>query len=194
MKKLSFAIVAFLGLSVGAMAQNFHDVTITIPSVTLIAVKNAGTLAVTYTAPTTAGDPLQGPTVTPASSPMYLQFSSIATGAITRKITATATSASTLTNGLSLKVSAGTVATGGGNFGTSMTNVSILSTAQALATGAKVIDGITSCYTGTGGTDGSLLTYAPVAASASVLTSAEYAALRAGTYTVTVTYTLADDI
>ena len=193
MKKLSFAIAAFLGLSVGAMAQTSagHDVTITIPSVTMIAIKNTGTLAIAYTAPATAGEAISGPTVTPATAPMFLQFSSIATGTTLRKIAVTTTGTG-LTNGLSLKVSAGTVATGGGNFGTSNADVSLLSTSSVLATAATVITGITSCYTGIGATDGSSLTYAPVAATAAVLTSAEYAALRAGTYTVTVTYTLSD--
>lgn len=193
MKKLVFSIAAVLGLGVGAMAQTTagHDVTITIPSVTMIAIKNAGTLAIAYTAPANPGEPISGPTVTPATSPMFLQFSSIATGTTARKIAVTTTGTG-LTNGLSLKVSAGAVSTGGGNFGTSNADVSLLSTSSTLATAATVITGITSCYTGTGTTDGSSLTYAPVAANAGALSSAEYATLRAGTYTVTVTYTLSD--
>lgn len=111
-----------------------------------------------------------------------------------RKIYVTAVGVTSLIDGLNVSVAAATPSSGTGVLGTTTGTQVVLAPNQALASGAtvKVLDGITSCYTGTGATDGSLLTYTSDVLPAT-LSSAQYGALRAGTYTLTVTYTLADN-
>lgn len=195
MRKATLASAFLLGISISSFAQTTasHSVDIVIPAVTMIRISptTGNTRTMTYSAPTTPGDPITGGVASGAA--LYLQYSSIMGSVITdRKIHVTATG--TVTNGLNLKVAAATPSSGAGVLGTTTGAQVVLAPDQTLATGAtvKVLDGITSCYTGTGATDGSLLTYTSDVLPGT-LSSAQYGALRAGTYTLTVTYTLADN-
>ncbi|MFY7910211.1 MAG: hypothetical protein ACOVO2_11685 [Emticicia sp.] len=196
MKKIIFAIALLSGIYGESYCQTTsHDVSIVIPAVTMIRISptTGNTKTLTYSAPTTAGDPITGAVATGAD--LYLQYSSIMGSAVTdRKIYVTAATSSTLVNGLNVKVAAATPSSGTGVVGTTTGAQVVLAPNQTLASGTtvKVLDGITSCYTGTGATDGSLLTYTSDVLPAT-LSSAQYGALRAGTYTLTVTYTLADN-
>ncbi len=195
MKKIIIAFVVLSGICTKSLAQTTsHDVSIVIPGVTMIRISptTANTKTLTYSAPVVAGNPITGAVA--SGSDLYLQYSSVMDAAVTdRKIYVTA-SGTGLTNGLNFKVAAATPSSGSGVVGTTTGAQVVLAPDKTLASGAtvKVLDGITSCYTGTGATDGSLLTYTSDVLPAT-LSSAQYGALRAGTYTVTVTYTLADN-
>ena len=196
MKKITLALVVLSGIYTESFAQTTsHNVSIEIPAVTMIRISptTGNTKTLTYSAPTVAGDPITGAVATGAD--LYLQYSSIMGAAITdRKIYVTAVGVTSLIDGLNVSVAAATPSSGTGVLGTTTGTQVVLAPNQALASGAtvKVLDGITSCYTGTGATDGSLQTYTSDVLPAT-LSSAQYGALRAGTYTLTVTYTLADN-
>lgn len=196
MKKITLALALLSGIYTESFAQTTsHNVSIEIPAVTMIRISptTGNTKTLTYSAPAVAGDPITGAVASGAA--LYLQYSSIMGTAITdRKIYVTAAGVMSLTNGLNVKVAAATPSSGAGVLGTTTGAQVVLAPTQVLATGTavKVLDGITSCYTGTGATDGSLLTYTSDVLPAT-LSSAQYGALRAGTYTITVTYTLADN-
>jgi len=148
MKKY-FALLLVLALAGGALAQTSanHDVTVALSAFNIIRV-NAGT-AITLTIDTDAvTDPGDKPgTVT--NDAHYLQYTVLA--ASNRKITA-ALSAN-MPAGVTLKVVAGAPSGGAGTPGTAQGEVTLSTTAGDL------IDGISSCYTGTGATDGAQLTY-----------------------------------
>ena len=200
MKKLTFAFIAFLGLgTVGAFAQDdkddTHDVTIVIPEVAILdiesllsknfnfAFKPDGTAAIGEAGKGLIADP--GNNV-PA---LWLNYTSVVTGPggadPTRNISVFASS---VVPGVTMKVTAGApiITTGGGTPGTPTAQVTI--GLGPLASATPIITGIGSVFTGDGVGAGSPLTYAIDVPAAS------FGSLVAGSTTVTLTYTLSDNI
>jgi hypothetical protein len=182
MKKLSFAIVAFLGLGLGftANAQDDNDdthlVTIVINEHSIIDIEPNGSKNITQTfvAPTEAGNGLTTPA---ANASLWLNYSSIISTGETRTISV---KASVLVPGVAISVLAAAPVVAGGNGGTG-------STVVLTAADQPIITGIGSVYTGDGASAGSNVTYTlsnPVA---------NYGSIVAGSTDVTVTYTISNN-
>lgn len=182
MKKLSLAVIAVLGLSVGAFAQDnnddTHDVTIVIPEVALLDIEPTGSKNITQTfvAPTEAGLGLTAPT---ANTALWLNYSSIVTAAAPDNSRTISVKASALVPGVNIAIAAGTP----GGTGTLGTPVAV---ATLATTDAPIMSGVGSCYTGDGAV-GSNLTYTLTTPTGS------YSNLVAASTTITVTYTLSDN-
>ncbi len=207
MKKtaLLIALLTAFGSSF-AQTQVTQTVNVVIPSVTLIAIVGNSTQNLTYIAPTTAGANMADVS---SATPIYLQYSSMMNAASTnRAIYVTASTSETSLAGITLKVVATVPVvdaagiTSNGNLGATggIVNIvtpqtsgvtGIVATGNPVASTPKLISGITSGFTGTTATSGAALTYSTTM---SGITAAQYAALRADTYTVAVVYTLADTI
>jgi hypothetical protein len=185
MKKLTFAIIALLGMGFGASAQSdagndSHQVTVTIPSVALLDIEASASKDITtaFAAPTEAGEAITAPTM--GLDTKWLNYSSIVNASgtgMTRKITVESTMP--VAAGIVLGVTAGAPTGTTGTPGMSAGPVAAIST-----TPADVITGIGSVYTGNGTSNGSKLTYA--------LSLGTYSALVAGNIVVNVKYTLVD--
>jgi hypothetical protein len=109
---------SIISLSAFAQTTTSHNVDIVIPAVTMIRISptTGNTTTLTYSAPTTPGDPITGGVA--SGSALYLQYSSIMLSSVTdRTIYVTATG-STLTDGLNVKVAAATPSSGAGVLGT----------------------------------------------------------------------------
>lgn len=100
-----------------------------------------------------AGAPVD-PTGTATNSNSWLQLTSIAPQNETRKVIVQVTDGTTVPLGTILKLSANGCTSGAGARGTAYQNLALSS-----STSLTLIDGIGSCYTGTGNTDGYNLTY-----------------------------------
>lgn len=188
MKKLTFAIIALLGMSFGASAQTVdntddHTVTVIVPDVALLDIETTGPakgFSLEFLKPTEEGNGLTAPA---SNSTTWLNYSSIVkptTASTGRDISV---SASVLVPGVDIKVLAatGVMTTGAGLAGTPTSQVT-------LTTGnLPIITGVKSCYTGDGNAAGHKVTY-----DASVANFAALVSNGAGT-AVTVTYTLADN-
>jgi hypothetical protein len=184
MRKLSF-LISIIGLSLSAYAQDTnedsHTIQVTIPEVALLDIEASGSknFSVAFTAPTEAGNALNNPSNNTA---LWLNWSSIVTAggganptrAIKVKLDATI-------DGLDIKVVPGTITGGQGNRGTIVSaGVTLTDTDQDLITA------IGSCYTESGTSKGSNLTYSFTP------NAANYGLLVSSTPSVTVTYTLTD--
>jgi hypothetical protein len=185
MKKLTFAIITFLGLgTVGALAQDTqtdnHTVTIVVPNVTLLDIEPAGSknISMSFTTGATAeaGLGLTNPT---ANTALWLNYTSVVPTGVTRKIVVKYTTAGLA--GVDVKVTpAAPVITGGGTGGASGAQVTLTATDQSIVTG------IGSVFTGNGASSGVNITYdidAP---------AATFGSLVAASTPVSVTYTLMD--
>jgi hypothetical protein len=187
MKKLAVISAAILTL---AFANNVsaqdnttgaHSVTISIPEVALLDLEGGSSITLAPTAPTEAGNAFDFSSATDNS--IWVNYSSIVAATKSRTVTAQISSG-TVPTGLLLKVAAGAFAgTGKGNLGEAGSQVTLSSSAQA------VISGIGSCYTGNGATNGHQMTYSLVLNSTD-----DYDELVQGSTTVSVTYTITDDI
>ena len=189
MKKLTFAIIAVLGMSFGALAQagpdtktDNHTVTITIPEVALLDIELAGSknISTAFTAPTEAGLGIVAPTA--GLNTLWLNYSSIVDPSGPDASRTVSVSSSSVIPGTVLNVSAGTpVITGGGSGGSPLAITAITTTPQT------IITGIGSVYTGDGVSSGSNITYSLTAPAAT------YGSLLAGMTVLTLTYTLSDN-
>ncbi len=179
----AFVIILLLVLtsSYSVFAQDTntdnHQITIQIPTVALLDLETSGTK--NFTAPfvqsTEAGDKITAPA---PNSTLWLNYSSIQTGATTKRVDV---KTSALVTGVDINLIASTSATGAGTLGTPTAGITLTGTEQPLITG------IGSAYTVTGPNNGHQLNYTFAA------TDANYAALRSGNTTVIVTYTLVDN-
>lgn len=188
MNKLLFTLILAFGLiSLGnnvvfAQSDNdhaTHNVTITIPEVQLLDIENTGgsnNIALTFTAPTEAGEPIDFNTT---DNSLWLNYTSIIGGSITtRRITVAISAAYP---GADLKVAAANP-TGFGTLGTPA------GTALTLTTNPQdLVSGIGSCYTVNGASHGIQLTYSVG------LNNTNFANLRSDASTPAVTYTLTDN-
>jgi hypothetical protein len=187
MKNLAVITVATLILTstINSFAQDnnqgAHSVSINIPEVALLDLEGGSSITLAPTAPTEAGAAFDFSSAT--NNTIWVNYSSIVASGKTRKVNAAITSGA-VPAGLQLKVTAGSYAgTGKGTTGTAASQVTLSATAQ------DVVTGIGSCYTGNGASNGHNLTYALS------LTSADsYNLLTQANTTITVTYTITDDI
>lgn len=158
---------------VQAANTDAHTVTITVNEIAELNVTTSN-VALDVTAPTAAGGSPQGD----SDATSYLQYTSTVVSGATRTITAQITSG-TVPSGLTLNAEA--TASGATNAGSAVSGgVDLSSTAQT------IVSGIGSCATGTGATDGANLTY--------TLSVDTPSSLVIGSTTLTVTYTLTDDL
>jgi hypothetical protein len=208
MKKIIFLFSSLLAFgSANAQTSNGQTVAFTIPPVALIKVSGTvGTFA--FTAPA-AGDNM----IDATASGTTVQYTSILSSATDRAVYVTATG--TAVKGFNLSVRATNLNNTANSNGTTgvinasesyivksadgvVTNLNTGSNAfgSSVTTNQKILTGILSCYTGSNTTDGPQLTYRASIGSPSgpTIASADYAALRSGTYTFVVYYTLADNV
>ena len=211
MKKYFFLLVALIGFG-AANAQTSSGnsgaqvVTLIIPQVALI--KVSGTMSTFQFAPPSAGDNFADASATGTS----LQYTSVlAAAGLDRCVYVTATGATSKGFDLSVTATNGASTNANGQTGSPAINPSLIfissQTAPVLAyTGTntfgtvagghnvKLITGIQSCYTGSSTADGPQLTYKASVGSAGsrAVIAADYAALRSGTYSFSVYFTLAD--
>ena len=185
-KQLTLLSLIFVSATaLEAMSQDTrtdnHQITVVIPDVALLdlesSVSKNFSATFTQTGPAEAGDKITVPT---ANANLWLNYSSILpTTVLSRRVDV---KASALVTGVSISVLAATAtATGAGTKGTPTAAVILTTTDQ------PIISTIGSVYTVTGPNNGHLLTYSFAAL------DADYAALRAGSTPITVTYTLADN-
>lgn len=179
-----FSIVAF---AFNAKAQDTqtdnHQITVVIPSVALLdletSVSKNFSAAFTQATPFEAGDKI---TIPAANTDLWLNYSSILAatglGSTSRRVDV---KANALVPGVTISVVAGASATGFGTKGTPAPSVTLTTTDQ------PIINSIGSAYTVSGPSNGHRLTYSFAAL------DVNYAALKAGSTVVTVTYTLADN-
>ncbi|MBP2617141.1 hypothetical protein [Chryseobacterium jejuense] len=125
------------------------NVTLTLPVVTLMDIEPTGNIALSFTAPTEAGNPIGNPT--PNTSKWINYTSAIASGGLTRKITAAISG--TLITGVDIRLQAAAASgAGGGTLGTPSAQVTLTNTP------VTIISGIGGAFTGNGANNGHRLT------------------------------------
>ncbi len=123
-------------------------VTMTLPIVTLMDIEPTGNFTLNFTAPTEAGNAIGNPT--PNTSKWINYTSAIASGGLTRKITA---SVNKVIAGVNIRLqAAAATGAGGGTLGTSAGLVTLSTTP------VTIISGIGGAYTGNGANNGHALT------------------------------------
>lgn len=188
--KTRFTLVSFLfvvvlaGLSNRALAQvdtetDNHQISVVVPTVALLdletSVSKNFTASFTKPANDEAGEKIVAPA---ANSTIWLNYTSIQAGTTTKKVNV---KAAPLVGGVDIHIVAAAAVGGAGTKGTPTAGFNLLTTDQVL------VSDIGSAYTSSGPTSGHQLTYTFLA------DDANYANLRSGSTTVTVTYTLADN-
>jgi hypothetical protein len=152
-----------------------RTVAVTLPVVTLLDIEPTGTIAMNFTAPTEAGQPLTAPT---ANTTKWINYTSaIAPAGLTRRVTA---SVNQVIPGVDIKLQAATASgSGGGTLGTPTAQVTLSTTA------VNIITGIGGAFTGNGASNGHRLTIS--------LVVNNYANLNTRTNTpVIITYTITE--
>ncbi|GGM95261.1 hypothetical protein GCM10010967_30850 [Dyadobacter beijingensis] len=179
----SMFVVMLAGLSGRAVAQDTqtdnHQISVVVPVVALLDLETSGTKNFTASFTKPANDEAGEKIVAPAANnSLWLNYTSIQAGTTTKKVNV---KASTLVDGVDIHLVAGSAAGGAGTKGTPTAGFNLTTTDQTL------ISDIGSAYTASGPNAGHQLTYTFLA------DDANYANLRSGSTTVTVTYTLADN-
>lgn len=181
---VSFMFVVILaGFTSRAVAQDTqtdnHQISVVVPVVALLDLETSATRNFTacFTKPANdeAGDKIVAPA---ANNTLWLNYTSIQAGTTTKKVNV---KANAVVDGVDIHLVAASAAGGAGTKGTPTAGFNLSTTDQTL------ISDIGSAYTASGPTSGHQLTYTFIA------DDANYANLRSGTTTVTVTYTLADN-
>ena len=139
------SVLCWPGLS-RAQTQGTSNVSIIINEVAAVQI-SGGDITLTLQAPSTAGQPPQNA----VDSTRYLQYTSSLQTGQSRQVAASWLPLDSAPGGCSLSLQASPAGRSGE--GTSAGQITVSSTAQI------VITGITRCATGTGATDGALLTY-----------------------------------
>ncbi len=177
------AMFSFVGFQVSAQdtQTDNHQISVVVPNVALLDLESsvAKNFTATFAQPTTleAGEKV---TVPVNNTDLWLNYSSIIPSTITGRTVKV--KASAVLPGVGIAVVAGAATSGGkGTLGSPTAAVTLTTADQSLITG------IGSAYTETGPAKGHQLTYSFTAL------DADYAALRAATTAVTVTYTLTDN-
>jgi len=177
------AVAFFFAFQVNAQDSNTdnHEITVVVPNVALLDLESSVSKSFTATfaqaTPLEAGEKV---TVPVNNSDLWLNYSSIIPSSVTARTVQVKTSA--VLPGVGVAVVAATATNdGSGTLGTPTATVTLTTADQ------PVVTGIGSAYTKTGPASGHQLTYSFTAL------DADYAALRAGTTAITVTYTLVDN-
>jgi hypothetical protein len=159
------ALVLLAGAAIGFAQTDNHDITIDIAGVAALALNDGSTITLSTSAGT-PGDPVTGDT--DATKRLYYTLLTSSAQTITAQVDAlppAGTSISVVASGVS------------GNEGTPVVGGITLAVAPA-----NIVNAVTSCATGTGGSDGAALTY--------TLNITDQESLVIGSSTITVTYTL----
>jgi hypothetical protein len=209
MKKIVLLFVSLIAVYFANGQSNVtQTVNVVIPAVTLINIANNSAQTMNLGAPTIAG--ANATDISTPTNTIYIQYSSIMSAssvAANRSIYVTSSTSETSVAGIKLTVTASipTVDVNGvlsnGNIGTTGGTVNILnggagltgivSTGVPTSTSPKLVQGITSGFTGTTNTSGASVVYS---ASIDGIPAATYATIRAKSYAIAVLYTLADTI
>lgn len=165
----------FASFILSGLLYSQTNVTFTLPVVTLMDIEPAGSIALNFTAPTEAGNPLGNPT--PNTTKWINYTSAIASGGLVRRITA---AVSPVNPSITIRLQAAAASgAGGGTLGTSSGQVNLTTTP------ITIINGIGGAYTGNGANNGHRLTISVVPNTYSSLSA------KANT-TFTITYTITE--
>ena len=187
MKKLIILLCAAALVTLGAGSAlaltdtATHDLTISVSEVAMLDLDDTGELTFSIGAPATAGGSFTV-TGTTGSATRFLMYTSIVESGLTRTITGEVDAA--LPTGIVVSVAATDVASGNecGDVGTAA-DIDLSTTA------ATVVSGIGSGYTGSAAGDGIQLDY-----SVDAIDCADAGGILFADTTVTVTYTLTEDV
>lgn len=169
----SIVLIACVLLSCSIYSQA-GNVTLTLPIVTLMDIEPSGNITLNFTAPTEAGNALVNPT--PNTTKWINYSSAIASGGLTRRITA---SVNTVIAGLNITLQAAAASgAGGGTLGTPSAQVTLTTTP------VTIISGIGGAYTGNGTSNGHRLTISLVPSSYALLANRTNTSILV-TYTIT---------
>jgi len=168
-----FAMLALsTGLALAGPSQS-HTVGISVAKVTELGITDPGVVFSVY-APAIPGDPPEYSGV--HTQDTYLHYTSIRDTGTTRAIRVSGAD----TNGLRLQARCTGTIPGTGNAGTGQGTVD-------LPAGSRLIDGVQSCYTGSGSTDGANVWYSLV------IRGSTFGSITSGPKQIVVTYTLLDN-
>lgn len=169
-------VIIFIHLTVSIYAQTSSNISVTMPSISLMDIApNNTAFNLNLIAPTEAGSIVS---ISPTNSTKWINFTSAVAIGITRKITAQLSG--TLPNGINLKLVVSNYAgSGAGTLGTSSGTVYLSGTAQI------VVNNIGGAYTGDGSNNGYNLNYS--------IEIANYALLQSQTNTFSIIYTMSDN-
>ncbi|MBO6183852.1 MAG: hypothetical protein J6O88_04045 [Chryseobacterium sp.] len=173
--KLVFLASFIINFNLYSQTTGNSTVAVTLPIVTLMDIKPAGTITMSFSNPGVAGNPIISPA---ANTTKWINYTSaIALGGLTRKITA---SINTLIPGIDIKIQAAAASgSGGGTLGTPSPQVTLNTTSQT------IISGIGGAFTGNGANNGHRMTIN--------LSANTYSNLSARTNTpVVITYTITE--
>ncbi|KUJ50559.1 hypothetical protein [Chryseobacterium sp. JAH] len=146
--KLSLLVFFAFSCNLFSQTTGSKNASVTLPVVTLMDIEPAGNIVLNFTAPTEAGNTLINPVNNTTKWVNYT--SAVAPGGLSRKITA---SVNQVIPGVQIKIQAAAASgAGGGTMGTSSGLVT-LSTSPV-----TIISGIGGAYTGTGASNGHMLT------------------------------------
>ncbi len=210
MKKITLLFTSLIGfVTANAQSNVTQTVNVVIPAVTLISIANNTAQTLNMAAPI-----LAGANISDASTPtntIFIQYSSMMSAtavATSRSIYVTSSTTEASLAGIKLTVTASiptvdpTGVASNGNIGTTGGTVNILNGGAALtgivstgvptSTSPKLVQGITSGFTGTTNTSGASVVYS--SSIAGNISAAIYETIRAKSYAVAVLYTLADTI
>lgn len=198
MKKLSLILASVLvfGISMTVSAQGNsgnngnngnssanHDITVEIPSYSLVGISSTAAITLEPGAPTEAGDGLDFSASSTIDNSIWLNYSSILSGTEANSISVEMVG-DELPTGVTIELEAAEDAgNGDGEVGGSAGVITLD------ADGHDVITGIGNCYTGKGGNSGHQLTYTLKMSDS----EGTYAALVSGTYDMTITYTITEN-
>ncbi|PWN69812.1 hypothetical protein C1631_007260 [Chryseobacterium phosphatilyticum] len=140
--------ILLVSLVLSCLLYSQANITFSLPVVTLMDIEPAGNITLNFTAPTEAGNALGNPT--PNTSKWVNYTSAIASGGLSRRITA---SVSQLISGINIRVQAAAASgSGGGTLGTPAAQVTLTTSP------VTIISGIGGAYTGNGANNGHRLT------------------------------------
>jgi len=146
--KLVFLITFIISSHLFSQTTGNRTASVTLPVVTLLDIEPAGAIAMNFIAPTEAGRPIVSPAINTSKWINYT--SAIATGGLSRKITA---SVSPVIPGIDIKIqAAAATGSGGGTLGTPSAQITLNTTSQT------IISGIGGSFTGNGANNGHRIT------------------------------------
>lgn len=146
--KFIILIISISSCKIFSQTTGNRTVSVTLPVVTLLDVEPAGTINMSFTAPTEAGRPISAPA---ANTTKWINYTSaIAAGGVSRRVTA---SINQVIPGITMRIQAAAASgSGGGVLGTPTAQVTLTTLAQT------IISGIGGAFTGNGTNNGHRLT------------------------------------
>ncbi|WP_419869621.1 hypothetical protein [Chryseobacterium sp. CT-SW4] len=160
-RHITVIIFCIISHTVFSQTTGNINVSVSLPIVTLLDIEPAGAIAMNFTAPTEAGQPVTAPA---SNTTKWINYTSaIASGGLTRRITA---AVNQTIPGVNIRLTAATASgAGAGTLGTPTAQVTLTTTAT------NIITGIGGAYTGNGANNGHRLTITLAVSSYTNLTS-----------------------